>query len=120
MYTSSTRTLSATPHRQPEVMDARTIARRTPRLHFLRSGENDIGAFADSKCRRARSKFISGKTRSQVEHCSPCQKNRRLNRRALLAETGADAADDRAVLKVCGHRDCTYKTAEKKRLGLGV
>jgi hypothetical protein len=37
-------------------------------LDFLRSGEKDIDVFADSKCRRGRSKYVSRKTRLHIEH----------------------------------------------------
>jgi len=39
-------------------------------LDFLRSGEKDIDVFADSKCRRAHSKYASRKTPSHIEHYS--------------------------------------------------
>lgn len=38
---------------------------------FLRSGENDIDAFADSKCSSARGRYVSCKTRSHIERCGP-------------------------------------------------
>lgn len=37
-------------------------------LDFLCSGEKDIDAFADSKCRRARRKYVSRKTRPDIEY----------------------------------------------------
>ena len=37
-------------------------------LDFLRSGERDIDAFADSKCRRGRSKYVSRTTGLHIEH----------------------------------------------------